>query len=463
MRLADIYVEILEVPAVKGCFHQEQTRAKIGAMTATRAELPDAAAATLSLAARARTEMARGSAARFLRSGRSRGRNRPKSKPAIRRAGLRCLSCGRCSLSGAMKFLSVWQRRSTGFNAHRMSYFASDLVKFKVGDAMLGWIFAIVMLFGLSTSAAAYTATKKYQRLEINGWSVYVHPDIAADKSLSKKMIGNLSSQLSLLPKLIKKGEILAYFRKVNIWLVPFEKTGSPPPSPTGFYVDNRRFLSANGLNPNWYKGVFLVEKFADSRNAKDAKLMIHEFSHAYHHGVLKYSNRTTRTQFGQFTKNMRSKKADPDSTVNLQRSRCRESTDHLFFYAEETIQEFFAVFSEIFVGGSSGCQYPFTLGVMKKDSPQMYTLLEKVWGPPRIDEFSAQTERSASSKSRNTGKSRLPRRLAALDANEDGVISRSEAKKRLKAEFDAIDCDRSGGLSGREIRRYMVEGKQCD
>ena len=65
-----------------------------GSMTELRTKPPDASAAKLSEPAPSRTRQFRGTAAGFPRSGLSQWSEGQKSKPAVPRAGVPCITCG---------------------------------------------------------------------------------------------------------------------------------------------------------------------------------------------------------------------------------------------------------------------------------------------------------------------------------------------------------------------------------
>src|SRR5690606_5784950 len=53
----------------------------------------------------------------------------------------------------------------------------------------------------------------------------------------------------------------------------------------------------------------------------------------------------------------------------------------------------------------------------------------------------------------------KLERRFKALDANQDGALSRDEAKRMPQARFDSLDADKNGSLSQQEFLAGKLSG----
>jgi dipeptidyl-peptidase-4 len=200
-----------------------------------------------------------------------------------------------------------------------------------------------------------------YHVITMHGWTVYVSRRYKDHPQLRRDALAEMENQLFSVAKLIPS-KILADMRKTKIWL-EHEFPG------VATYHPSDKWLTEHGYNPAKAKSVEIprAEGFLDHKGSRPANIMLHELCHAYHHQVLDFENRAI---ISAYTRAKKSGKYDKVMFINGQ------TVEH---YAMSNPMEFFAECSETFL--SVNDYYPFVRGELQKSNPEIYKLMESIWG----------------------------------------------------------------------------------
>jgi hypothetical protein len=156
----------------------------------------------------------------------------------------------------------------------------------------------------------------------------------------------------------------LQQLRAVPIWL-------SPPPadeSPRGAYHPSADWLGEHGRNPAMAKNIEFTNVAIFPQEIERMPMMaLHELAHAYHDRVLGFENAEIEAVYRRAVEN-KSYEAIKRSNGNTERA-----------YALTNAKEYFAETSEAFFGRNDF--FPFTREELRRHDPEMYRLLERIWG----------------------------------------------------------------------------------
>ncbi len=135
-------------------------------------------------------------------------------------------------------------------------------------------------------------------------------------------------------------------------------------------YHPDRGWLIANKHNPKLAKHVHIPHASAlynPSTWAKHPYVVLHELAHAYHDQVLDFDHADVKAAYA----NMKEKKLYEEVLLFT-----GKKTKH---YALTNHKEYFAESTEAYLGVNDF--YPFVRAELKEHDPQMFELLEKIWG----------------------------------------------------------------------------------
>lgn len=241
---------------------------------------------------------------------------------------------------------------------------------------VLGLFFASSAAQEGSTSAppeakkppARFDPTDQYEAQQIEGWRVLVHKGfLGARESLAAETLALLRCQLYQIARKVPAAA-LAKLRKITIWVEEAE-----PNHPCMAYHPDAGWLRAHGMNPDKAKCV----EVANARNfltwtLDQPWMVLHELAHGYHHQFLDggYGNAEIRAAFRRA---METKRYDAVQQIRGRTERA---------YAAKNPMEYFAETTEAFFGTNDF--YPFIRSELKQHDPEMYELLERLWGVPR-------------------------------------------------------------------------------
>ncbi len=206
-----------------------------------------------------------------------------------------------------------------------------------------------------------------HTRQTIEGWTVQVDSRLleAPDKGLGDRALRLLANRLYSIT-LIVPADKLKRLQQVTIWL---DKTHGKLVSPQ--YHPSVEWLKDNGYDPALAKCVHIPDAayFASPRmRYQQPWAILHELAHSYHDQVLGFENAEIKTAWQRFVDGGRYK-----AVLHIdghQRSH----------YALTDQKEFFAEMSETYLGSNDF--YPFNAAELKRDEPELFALLAKIWGP---------------------------------------------------------------------------------
>ena len=138
-------------------------------------------------------------------------------------------------------------------------------------------------------------------------------------------------------------------------------------------YHPGAGWLIENGYDPAMAKAVHIpsAEKFVSPLFEYEQPLaVLHELSHAYHDQVLGFDESRIKQAWKHFVDSGKYK-----SVLHIN-GRQREH------YALTNQMEFFAEMTETYFGMNDF--YPFNSAELQRDEPEIYKLLQDVWGPLR-------------------------------------------------------------------------------
>jgi len=215
---------------------------------------------------------------------------------------------------------------------------------------------------------ARFDPTDQYEVQQIEGWRVLVHKGfLRQEESLAGDTLTLLRFQLYQVTRKVP-AVALAKLRKITIWVEQAE-----PHHPCMAYHPDAGWLRAHGMNPDKAKCV----EVANARNfltwtLDQPWMVLHELAHGYHHQFLDggYDNPELRAAFRRATK------AKLYEAVQQIRGRTERA------YATKNPMEYFAETSEAFFGTNDF--YPFVRSELKHHDPEMFKLLETLWGVAR-------------------------------------------------------------------------------
>jgi hypothetical protein len=247
-------------------------------------------------------------------------------------------------------------------------------------DSIVGAILGPLMLAPLAASAAEpvpyaqaapraesvpYEATGRYDRVEIEGWRVLVHPGFTQKQpQLRAETLKLLQQQLYQIVRVVPPAAT-AKLRKVTIWVEANE-----PHHPCMCYHLDAGWPKAHGMNPDKERSVEIANPTTFLKwTIAQPWMVLHELAHAYHHQFLAggYDNPEIKAAYERA---VGSGRYDLVRYFNGQRRRA---------YALTNPQEFFAEQSEAFFGTNDF--YPFVRAELQEHDPRTLAMLEKLWG----------------------------------------------------------------------------------
>lgn len=226
-------------------------------------------------------------------------------------------------------------------------------------------IIALVM-FGVSACWAAeeqkfYEPTEK----QIEGWAIKVDPQLLMkeNEEVATQAFTALANHLQRVKYIVPKDRV-EQLQKLPIWI---ELKGALSSMQ---YHPDRGWLLANKHDPRLAKHVHIpdTKDLYDPRTwAKHPYVVLHELAHAYHDQVLDFEHAEVKAAY----KNMKEKKIYEEVLLYTgKKVRHYALTNHKEYFAEST---------EAYLGVNDF--YPFVRAELKEHDPQMFDVLEKIWG----------------------------------------------------------------------------------
>ncbi len=205
---------------------------------------------------------------------------------------------------------------------------------------------------------------------DIEGWTVYISPELLANEAeATAKALQLLGQQLQEIVRVVP-AKAVEELRKVPLYFNP----QYPKTQPRAEYHPAAVWLKDNGRDPVMAKGVeFTNVRIFEAETRRMPNFALHELAHAYH-------NRTLRMSFGNLEIKAAYEKAKASGKYERVERKDSEGRSRMErAYAMTNPQEYFAECTEAYFTRNDF--FPFTREELKRHDPEMFALLEKLWG----------------------------------------------------------------------------------
>ncbi|CAN5902604.1 hypothetical protein BH11VER1_BH11VER1_12070 [soil metagenome] len=202
----------------------------------------------------------------------------------------------------------------------------------------------------------------------IAGWTVHVNVKLIREEAAHlEKALPLLQAQLEEIIRLIP-AKAVTEMQKVPLWINP----EYPNKRAAAEYHPGADWLRDNGRDPVMAKGVeFTNVRVFEAETRRMPNFALHELAHAYHDRFLGFENVEIEAAF------QKAKATGKYDQVLRQDSEGRRRLDKA--YAMTNAKEYFAECSEAFFARNDF--FPFTREELKQHDPEIFALLEKLWG----------------------------------------------------------------------------------
>jgi len=204
----------------------------------------------------------------------------------------------------------------------------------------------------------------------IEGWTLRVNVQLfETDAPGLDKALQLLRAQLEEIVRVVP-AQAVAELRKVPLWINP----EYPKVQPRAEFHPGADWLRDNGRDPVMAKGVeFTNVRIFEAETRRMPNFALHELAHAYH-------NRTLRMSFGNLEIKAAYEKAKASGKYDRVERKDSEGRSRMErAYAMTNPQEYFAECTEAYFTRNDF--FPFTREELKQHDPEMFALLEKLWG----------------------------------------------------------------------------------
>jgi hypothetical protein len=210
-----------------------------------------------------------------------------------------------------------------------------------------------------------------FETRDISGWTVHVNRQLLErEPKDTARALELLEKQLQEIVRVVPV-DVVAELRKVPLYFSPAYKPGR---SGAEFHPD-AGWLRENGRDPAMARAVeFSGVSDFEAEMKRMPNFALHELAHAYHFRVLKdgFANAEIKAAYDCAKASSKYDRVErwngPDKPVTHERA-----------YAMTDPQEYFAETTEAFFGRNDF--FPFTRAELKEVDPEMFALLEMLWG----------------------------------------------------------------------------------
>ena len=236
---------------------------------------------------------------------------------------------------------------------------------------VVGIFFSAICLSGLSRAADAPAKAPplptSHTTRQIEGWTVRVDDRLLAGDGAAtgERALKLLSARLFLITMAVSD-EPLAKLRTINIQL-DLTHGGLRHMQ----YHPSAGWLTANGYSADLAKCVHIPvadDFLSPYENHRMPWVVLHELSHGYHDQILGFEEPRIKAAYEKFRDSGKYK------SVLTSPGGMREH------YALTNEKEFFAEMTECYFGTNDF--YPFVTGELKQAEPEIFNLLQEIWGP---------------------------------------------------------------------------------
>ena len=219
------------------------------------------------------------------------------------------------------------------------------------------------------SASIGYTPTKQYDKRDINGWTVYVHPQLVHEPGLCNTMVTLLAYKLHMIDHFISEpGQ--EQLHQIPIWL---ESGGAGPYIQ---YCGNRPQMCCTGLNPDKYRSVEI----------RDPQRM-------YQWALLQWSDLLGHLALGYYDRYAADEEGELHATIDVaykQATQSDKGKSVLRFDGRRVphpglkdAKRYFAELMESYFLAND--HYPFIRGELKEHDPAGYDVIGGLWeGCPR-------------------------------------------------------------------------------
>jgi hypothetical protein len=211
----------------------------------------------------------------------------------------------------------------------------------------------------------------KAELRDVAGWTVHIRRELLEkDAKATARALELLEKQLQEIIRVVPSNAV-AELRKVPLYFSPPYTNASPRAE---FHPD-AGWLGANGRDPAMAKGVEFTNIPTFEREMdRMPNFTLHELSHAYHNRVVAggFGNKEIQAAYEH------AKASGKFDHVERWHGSGRKNTFERA-YAMTNPQEYFAEGCEAFF--SRNDFFPFTREELKQTDPEMFSLLETIWG----------------------------------------------------------------------------------
>ena len=214
------------------------------------------------------------------------------------------------------------------------------------------------------------TGKKSHDVRLIAGWTVHVNVKLfETDAPALEKALQLLRAQLDEIVRVVP-AQAVAELRKVPLWINP----EYPKVQPRAEFHPGADWLRDNGRDPAMAKGVeFTNVRIFEAETRRMPNFALHELAHSYH-------NRKLRMSFGNLEIKAAYEKAKASGKYDRVERKDSEGRSRMErAYAMTNPQEYFAECTEAYFTRNDF--FPFTREELKQHDPEMFALLEKLWG----------------------------------------------------------------------------------
>ena len=203
---------------------------------------------------------------------------------------------------------------------------------------------------------------------DIQGWKVSINRELLANEAEpTAKALELLARQLDEIVRVVPALAVVE-LRKVPLWINP----EYPNALPRAEYHPGAGWLGDNGRDPVMAKGVeFTNVRIFEAETRRMPNFALHELAHAYHDRVLGFENAEIEAAF------QHAKATGKYEQVLRLDSAGRKRLDKA--YAMMNAKEYFAECTEAYFTRNDF--FPFTREELQQHDPEMFALLEKLWG----------------------------------------------------------------------------------
>ncbi len=228
----------------------------------------------------------------------------------------------------------------------------------------------VVLTFAIQAQAAETGKVPGHQSKAIAGWSLHISDELLEkDQASTEQALGLLTSQLHEIVKVVP-AKAVAELQKVPLWLSP----EYPGVQPRAEYHPSAGWLRDNKRNPAMAKAVeFTNVGIFERETRRMPNFTLHELAHAYHDRVLAkgFGNEAIKAAF--------SKAKERGLYEHVEQRFGDGRSAKVRAYAMTSPMEYFAECSEAFF--STNDFFPFTREQLAKHDPEMFALLQVLWG----------------------------------------------------------------------------------